>query len=179
MQGNELMEWPRREAAFLEKTRPNESPVKPYRERVAGIAHLLMSDSCDATHVIQETFQNLSCNTQRQSEDSSLRILVFRTAVSTIRNRQRWWNWRDRFLHPLSNPATNNEALVRQGLYCLSRSHRLILVLRDIEGLSYSEISEVLGLPAGTVKSGLMRARTRMLNSVMQPRARMADAIDN
>jgi len=71
MQGNELMEWPRREAAFLEKTRPNESPVKPYRERVAGIAHLLMSDSCDATHVIQETFQNLSCNTQRQSEDSS------------------------------------------------------------------------------------------------------------
>jgi len=55
----------------------------------------------------------------------------------------------------------------------------LILVLREIEGLSYSEISEVLGLPAGTVKSGLMRARTRMLNSVMQPRARMADAINN
>jgi len=49
----------------------------------------------------------------------------------------------------------------------------LILVLRDIEGLSYSEISEVLELPAGTVKTRLMRARTRMLNSVMQ-RARMA-----
>jgi RNA polymerase sigma-70 factor (ECF subfamily) len=176
------MQWPVVDwsSRVLPRTGSHESPInemllQPYRERVARIAHLLMNDSCDASHVIQETFQNLSCNTQRQCEDSSLRIRVFRTAVSTIRNRQRWWNWRDRFLHPPSDPTTNNEALVRHGLYCLSRSHRLILVLRDIEGLTYSEISEVLELPAGRVKTRLMRARTRMLNSVMQSRARMAD----
>ena len=170
--------FPRREASFVKKPQSNESPInemllQPYRERVARIAHMLMSDSCAASRVTQETFLKLSCNTQRKIMDTSLKLLVFRAAVSTIRNHQRWWNWRDRSLHPPSNPAKNNETLVRHGLRCLPRRHRLILVLRDIEGLSYSEISEVLGLPAGTVKSRLMRARTRMLNSVMQPLARI------
>jgi DNA-directed RNA polymerase specialized sigma24 family protein len=133
-----------------------------------------MSDSCDATHVIQETFQNCRATLNARARTLHSRIRVFRTAVSTIRNRQRWWSGEiDFFIRP-PDPG-EQRALVRHGLYCLSRSHRLILVLRDIEGLTYSEISEVLELPAGTVKTRLMRARTRMLNSVMQSRAQMAD----
>jgi len=54
-----------------------------------------------------------------------------------------------------------NEA-VQQGLNTLSPEHRTIIVLSDIEGLSYEEISEILHIPVGTVKSRLSRARSRL-----------------
>ena len=48
---------------------------------------------------------------------------------------------------------------VREGLQTLSEDAREIVILRELEGLSYAEIGERLGLEAGTVKSRLFRAR--------------------
>ena len=50
----------------------------------------------------------------------------------------------------------------------LTDPHRIIVVLRDIEGLSYREISEVLSLPTGTVMSRLSRARQTMKASLRE-----------
>lgn len=44
----------------------------------------------------------------------------------------------------------------------LSAAHRLVLLLRDVEGLSYKEIAGVLGCPIGSVMSGLHNARTQL-----------------
>jgi len=51
---------------------------------------------------------------------------------------------------------------VRRALEALPEAFREVLVMREIEGLSYKEIAEVLGVPMGTVMSSLSRARQKM-----------------
>jgi RNA polymerase sigma-70 factor (ECF subfamily) len=51
---------------------------------------------------------------------------------------------------------------VRQALDTLSAEHRAVLVLREIEGCSYEQMSEILESPIGTVRSRLHRARLEM-----------------
>ena len=51
------------------------------------------------------------------------------------------------------------EEIIQQGLQLLQEDHRTIIVLRDLENLSYREIAEITDLAEGTVKSRLFRAR--------------------
>lgn len=60
---------------------------------------------------------------------------------------------------------------VRAGLAALSEEHRTIMLLREVEGLDYETIAEILELPVGTVRSRLHRARLQLrdhLKQVMQ-----------
>jgi len=51
-----------------------------------------------------------------------------------------------------------------QKLRLLRNDHRVVLVLRDVEGLSYDEIAEVTGAPLGSVKGRLHRARAELID---------------
>ncbi len=55
-----------------------------------------------------------------------------------------------------------DQALVRQALEELPAHFREVLVLRELEGLSYKEIADVVSIPIGTVMSSLARARQRL-----------------
>ena len=57
---------------------------------------------------------------------------------------------------------------VQRGLRSLPAEHREILLLREIQGLSYEEISETLGLEVGTVKSRIFRARKKLCAFLIQ-----------
>ena len=56
------------------------------------------------------------------------------------------------------------QRLLQEGLMSLPAEYRSILLLREVEGLSYSEISETLELELGTVKSRISRGRTLLRN---------------
>ena len=71
----------------------------------------------------------------------------------------------------ISDPATlllqkADRQLIQRALEELPLKFREMLVLRELEGLSYKEIAEVAGVPMGTVMSGLARARARLGQSV-------------
>jgi RNA polymerase sigma-70 factor, ECF subfamily len=58
-------------------------------------------------------------------------------------------------------------ALVRKALETLPAKFREVLILRELEGLSYKEIADITGMPAGTVMSSLSRARDRLRHVLM------------
>jgi len=55
--------------------------------------------------------------------------------------------------------AAELEALMQRAIAALDEEHRLLVILRDVEELSYQEIGEITALPEGTIKSRLHRAR--------------------
>jgi RNA polymerase sigma-70 factor (ECF subfamily) len=54
------------------------------------------------------------------------------------------------------------EKTVQDGIKALEEEHRVLVILRDVEDLSYEEISSITGLELGTVKSRLHRARLQL-----------------
>jgi len=63
---------------------------------------------------------------------------------------------------PAKLSAQETERRLLQGLEQLDNDHRAIIVLRDIEGMDYHQVSEILDVPIGTVKSRLHRARMEL-----------------
>jgi RNA polymerase sigma-70 factor (ECF subfamily) len=57
---------------------------------------------------------------------------------------------------------SEDEAQLQDALNRLSHEHREVLVLKDIEGMKYEEIAEMLGVPIGTIRSRLHRARLEL-----------------
>ena len=70
----------------------------------------------------------------------------------------------ERFSHHVEAERRERQETLRAGLSTLSAEHRRVLILRELEGLSYGEIAQVLGLEEGTVKSRIARARLALRN---------------
>ncbi len=135
-----------------------------------GVAHALTGNASDAEDVVQETLAatlNASLSNKFRGESSVRTWLVKILANRAGMLRRRPWR---RARHVELNAA--NEAAGAGGaggvdaridlttmLAALSMDHRQVLVLRELEGLSYEEIAAVLHLPRGTVESRLHRAR--------------------
>jgi len=62
--------------------------------------------------------------------------------------------------------------MLRESLEELPVNFREVLVLRELEGLSYKEIAEMIGVPMGTVMSSLARGRDRLRESLLRARAK-------
>ena len=156
---------------------------------IYALLYRLTEDPEEARDLTQETFLQAFRHLASFRGDADLRTWLYRIAVNQARNRWRWWKRRrrDRTVS-LDAPVSDNQetplsaglagdegrdpgrqALAREreralhaALKSLSRPYREVIVLRDIEGLSYEEVAATLDMNVGTVKSRLNRGRTEL-----------------
>jgi len=89
--------------------------------------------------------------------DGHRRTIVESKHAATSIEETEVWGFDDRVIAALS---------VRQGLDRLAPDHREIIELVDIQGFRYAEVSDILGVPLGTVMSRLSRARLALLDVI-------------
>jgi RNA polymerase sigma-70 factor (ECF subfamily) len=154
--------------------------VRRHERRVFRILYRMLGSVDEAADVAQETFLNLHRHGQRFRRESRFSTFVYRVAANAALNRRRSLG-RDRNRmkelaerqtvdapRPFAGDPEAEAERARTGrriqaaLLALPERLRLPLVLFDVEGLPYSEISSVVGIPEGTVKSRIHRARAAL-----------------
>lgn len=151
---------------------------------VYNLALSIVKKKEDAEDVTQETYLRLWRVASELKLESSLKLYILRTARNLALDIIRKNSKRDEIdtvilaadgefeidiaddspdLRPDASYLRKIETeAVRQSIEELPSAAREIIVLRDIEGLSYTEIAEMLGIAEGTLKSKLFRARERL-----------------
>jgi RNA polymerase sigma-70 factor, ECF subfamily len=162
--------------------------ILPHLDAAHNFARWLVRGSDDAEDVVQEACLRALryFGTFRGGNARAWLLSIVRTTVL-----RRWHTNRaqqletefDEEIHSDGDAALNPEHLlfqrldsrwVEQALYHLPARFREVLVLRELEGLSYKEIAAVVGVPIGTVMSTLSRARERFRHVASDPTTRQA-----
>jgi RNA polymerase sigma-70 factor, ECF subfamily len=164
------------EDAFLEITRR-------YRNQITNYVYRMLDDYDRAVDLTQETFVRVWVNAARYQATYSFSTYIYKIAhnlaISELRQRKRrrtiqlptFFSDKDNEemeveIEDRKQPMADDVMIgderrqaVSRAIASLPEKYRAALVLCDIEEKSYEEISEVLGLPVGTVKSRINRAR--------------------
>ena len=155
--------------------------VTDHQRMVFQLGLHLLGDPQEAQDLAQEVFLKVFRTLPQFRGQSTLRTWIYRIVVNQASNRQRWWRRRKKSqqvalddhaathgeLPDVRNFAMPDRVLqqrevagrVWQALDALPFDQRAVIVLREIEGLSYEEIATSLNVAVGTVKSRLARAR--------------------
>jgi RNA polymerase sigma-70 factor, ECF subfamily len=153
--------------------------VERYQRRVVGVALAVVHNADDALELAQETFirayENLRSFESRSSFSTWLYRIAANLAIDLRRREGRHSMVRgeeaENEIERLPSPIGNSFAefsrselnyRLRSALDELTHDHRAVILLREVEGLSYDEISDILQCPRGTVMSRLHYARNRL-----------------
>lgn len=149
--------------------------VVEHGDAIYRLALSVVRDKSLAEDVAQETLVKAWLALPSFRGDASLRSWVLRiahnTAISTLRQRRAVVIDPQEFPEEETKPERSVESRVQSGvvmsefadaLDLLDDLSRSIVVLRELEGMAYDEIAEVLGVPLPTVKTRLLRARRRL-----------------
>jgi RNA polymerase sigma-70 factor, ECF subfamily len=176
----------RDEAAFREL-------IAEHRERVFNVTVRMLGNRAEAEDVAQEVFISVFKTIDTFREDAKLSTWLYRVAVNHCKNRIKYLARRHQRDHDeldetqqdgggdgvMSAPSTPRrpdrqlegaqiDRIMQEAIAELEEDHRVLVVLRDIEDLSIEEICEITGLPDGTVKSRLHRARLALRKKIQK-----------
>ncbi len=155
-----------------------------HKDRVFTMCYWFVGDHAEAGDCAQETFIKAYRSLMRFRSESAFSTWLYRIAVNTCKNRLKSSQYRKK-KKTLSLDTPHNDhdcpvgegicdtcpspldelenkgrrTLIQQAIETLPPEQKSVVVLRDIEGLSYDEIVEITGYGLGTVKSRLARAR--------------------
>lgn len=159
-----------------------EALIAGYQQPVYNLVCRLLNEPVDACDIVQEVFVKIFRKIGAFREESSLKTWIYRIAVNEAYNHQRWFGRHRKqevgldeeddgnlsYSNTLADPGRSpydcladqeQQALVEGALSRLNPSFRSAVVLRDVQGLSYEEIADILQVALGTVKSRILRGR--------------------
>jgi len=147
-----------------------------YKQPIYGFFRRRVAESSQAEELTQETFVALLRAAARYQPRALFRTYLFAIGFNILRAHRRKAAFRATFFgqrnsapDPSKRDATESGLLVRRAVEKLDPMEREILLLREFEQLSYSEIADLLQLPLNTVRSRLFRARTALRNLLEPP----------
>jgi len=164
--------------------------VTHYHGPVYSLIVSMLGDPSDAADGSQEVFLKAFRGIRNFRQGSSLKTWLYRIAIREALNHKRWFKRHlqknvsidaeveegqapieieDLGATPFEQLATREiQAVVQEALQQVPGVFRTAVILRDLEGLSYDEVAEVLECSVGTVKSRILRGR-RALRQVLEP----------
>lgn len=162
-----------------------EQMAMPLFDQLYNFAHWLTADRADAEDLVQETYAKALKGFKSFEEGTNLRAWMYRILRNSFLTSRSGLAAKNTTLleddeaeiSALTAHAVTPETLLLQqetrqtvmaALASLPVAYREIILLFEIEGLSYREIAEVMAVPAGTVMSRLSRARTMLRQILMR-----------
>lgn len=180
------------EDAFIEKLKAGDGDafdtlVDRYSGEIFGLLYRLTNSAEESHDLTQETFMKALRSIRGFRAESGLKTWLCRIAVNESRNRFRWWKRRRRdatislddtvggseltFSQTLSDSSISPEdealrrergRLIKAALDDMPEAYREAVILCDVEGFSYEETADALGVGLGTVKSRISRGREEL-----------------
>ena len=159
--------------------------VIKYKDAVFNLCFKILNDYDDADDCSQETFIKVYGNLKSFRFKSSFLTWLYRIAVNSCKNRLSSAQSRmNRTSVRIGNPADDDsdpvdigdrsydpgiilekneqKQLIHEAIELLPHNLKVLIILRDIEGRSYEDVSEITRVTIGTVKSRLARARNQL-----------------
>ena len=166
--------------------------VRTYQDKVYGLIYRMLGNHAEAQDVAQEVFVTVFKSIDSFRGESKLSTWLYRISANHCKNRIKYLRRRahkttteldaqaERTLQNTTGSTLGEgqagpaevlegaqlEQIVQRAIGKLEEEHRLLLLLRDVEEMSYEEIMQVTGLPEGTVKSRLHRARQALKEEI-------------
>jgi RNA polymerase sigma-70 factor (ECF subfamily) len=164
--------------------------VTHYHAPVYNLILGMLGDTSDAADGTQEVFLKAFRGIGKFRQGSSLKTWLYRIAIREALNQMRWFKRhvqknvsidtepeegkshieiQDLATSPFEQLAAHEiQAAVQSAMLAVPEAFRSAVILRDLEGLSYEEVAEVLECSVGTVKSRILRGR-RALKEILEP----------
>ena len=164
--------------------------VEEHRDRVFNLTYRMLGNRAEAEDVAQEVFISVFKTIDTFREESKFSTWLYRVTVNHCKNRIKYLSRRhDRDQDELDEASeadvaaavaapppsprpdrqlegAQTERMLQEAIAELDEEHRVLVVLRDVEDLSIEEIMEITGLPDGTIKSRLHRARMALRKKI-------------